>query len=206
MQRTRTLKARTTLLDVIRVLPLHVASYLDLVEVVSLSQTCYRLSRLAKFVAHYRLSTLCSPYFDNVDKFFAFLQRSSMIIGGSAVLSIVRPGNWTPGDLDLVLNLTDYIALEEFLYFEDYSRNYTASQATDALPLYGAREGIEYQWVRYTRNRNGRVQTLDLSVTKDLKPEDFVLTYVSDTLLATERRQRADSRGRSRAYSIVRPQ
>lgn len=92
-----------TLLE-IELLAHEIVFHLDLVGIQALAQCSRTLRSLvppAGFVAHQRLQSILEKYFSNVDKFKTVLKTSNALIGGSTVLHLCRPREWTPGDLDI---------------------------------------------------------------------------------------------------------
>ncbi|KZT60990.1 hypothetical protein CALCODRAFT_73994 [Calocera cornea HHB12733] len=95
---------------------------LSLLDVQHLRSTCHQVRDSLENEPQHRLRAALARYFPGaVDSFAAMLKKCGAVVGGSLVLSVLKPGTWTPSDLDIILPDHTCQSFEAFLTAKGYT-------------------------------------------------------------------------------------
>lgn len=140
---------------------------LSILDISNLCTAIPNLSNnLTEKVVKKRLEILLSPYFPSISEFITILDKTGAIIGGSGILHILKPGDWIPSDIDIIVPLLGEITLIKFLESLGYVKDLKKS-----ILGYGGRGQIGF---KYHHFKNGS-KRIDVCSTIYLTPGDFVL-------------------------------
>lgn len=155
--------------------------YLSLQDISNLRAANKKCSEAFVNCSGRRLRSLVSRWFSNIPEFVTALRISGGVLSGSAMLSVLRPGNWEPNDLDLVVLSSSQYALTSFLTEEGYTMAVIPPPDNDYPP--------SFELNRFTRrNSDGNELSIDVSIFRDSfssrrRPVDFIKTYHSTVVM-----------------------
>ncbi|KAL8280047.1 hypothetical protein RQP46_007628 [Phenoliferia psychrophenolica] len=157
-------------------LPLDLITHdLNLFDIYHLGQAIPSLHPHTNGVASSRIRTVLHPYFDSLAAFDKVLRQTGSIIGGSIILSILRPGNWRPGDIDVVVPDVGYAGLDRFLLKSGYAL------VPNEEPDEDYPGGLRFQF-RHRRYEKGTL-SVDVCQVSHVSAVDFILTYHSTSVM-----------------------
>lgn len=139
---------------------------LSLPDVSNLCSAIPTLSNISSEVARKRLEILLSPYFPSISDFVTILDKTGAIIGGSGILHVLKPGDWIPTDIDIIVPLLGEVTMIKFLESLDYCQDKKKS-----VLGYGGRGQVGFKHHHFTKGNN----RIDICSTVYLTPGDFVL-------------------------------
>lgn len=147
------------ILNIVKDSPLNEIKYL--LALFKLPQT------ITYMIAGQRISRILSKFFTKLEckEFITVLKLAGAIVGGSSILSVVRPANWTPDDLDLVVTAEGQYLLFNFLQtagyiWEDTHTGYVMDTTS-----------IAFKYAKWTKG--GR--KIDVCTALCLEVADFIL-------------------------------
>lgn len=152
---------------------------LSLKDIENLAKTCHNLHNLCQKIPSHRIHCLLKAWFSSSSLLAGILRDTGAIIAGSAILSILCPGNWLPGDLDFIISEQHTPKLLEFIKAEGYELTPEANQ--DYLP-----DGlIQFKRLCYQKKTPEGCLQVDLSVLLNPgnTPRDFIFQYHSSVVI-----------------------
>ncbi|KAI5475350.1 hypothetical protein MNV49_001581 [Pseudohyphozyma bogoriensis] len=165
-------------------LVLEIVKNLSLKDYHIFGQAFPRVRPVTSTEAARRLTVLVAPYVSSVPAFVAELKNAGGVISGSVVVHVLNGGDWTPGDLDVIVpNKDGYASIKAFLEtdgFEERQRDieaYSKPGATQTEHFYT----LDYFWLVKTDDKNAIIYSVDVMVPRHLTPEDSILLYHSTT-------------------------
>ncbi|KAL8291673.1 hypothetical protein RQP46_001931 [Phenoliferia psychrophenolica] len=146
-----------------------ITSHLSLLDVQHLTQAIPKLRQELIGTAASRMRCVLSPYFTDVEHFAAALDSAGAIVGGSAALSVLCPGDWSPGDIDIIVSPLGFGTIGSYLTHEGYAHDLGASKAN----FYPNDIKLAFQYSQWTKGD----KKVDLSVSFLHTPINFLMTY-----------------------------
>lgn len=166
----------------------YIADFLDLQTLHSLTSTNQELRRILQYEPSMRARKLLRPYFpDALRELSHTLDISGAIISGSAPLSIIQPGDWTPGDLDIIVPNCNLDIISSFLVTQGFHDVAQPLLSPDS-PLvtqtgYHHERDILFNLKRFKRHSLQIDVSAIIARIPSSTPLDFVLTYHSSVVM-----------------------
>ncbi|KZT51873.1 hypothetical protein CALCODRAFT_112216 [Calocera cornea HHB12733] len=153
---------------------------LSLRDVERLSATCKTMRTSLPRETEHRLRSVLSKYFPDALIELAYTLRDhDALVSGSAMLHVLAPGHWEPGDLDIVLPESSCTTFEAFLTLHGYV--FDASRQAALLRLYP--QTAAPAAFRYRCFLKGE-RKIDLCYIEDsFPPLSHILTYHSTAVM-----------------------
>ncbi|KAI9003317.1 hypothetical protein DFJ74DRAFT_434498 [Hyaloraphidium curvatum] len=166
-----------------------VASMLSLLDVAVLGRVSRRFHAELDDHLSRRITRALAKYVPDPKRFCDELRAHGAIVGGSTALSIVRPGKWAPGDLDVVVpkmtskHFESYLECLGYEVFEEHTPSYFMDDdiyEDGPVQAYIERKIHEAGQFKHTKWRKKGTKgsaTIDLCVPREMTATAFVLTY-----------------------------
>lgn len=137
------------------------------------------LRRYLDPVPSVRMRAVLAEYFSDPVDFVKILKRSGSIIGGSVIVSILQPGDWVAGDLDMAVEQLGFDVMDRFLLQDGFSVDKARAARLDLDYTHGP--GVTFTYFHYAKEMNGRSKTIDLCRVDKISVANFILSYHSTT-------------------------
>ncbi|KAI5474944.1 hypothetical protein MNV49_002161 [Pseudohyphozyma bogoriensis] len=155
--------------------------YLDLRSVLRLAQAEPALRDSLEQVPTRRTRQLLERWFVDVKAFCMALRTARAVVGGSGVLSVLDPGGWTPGDLDVVVPSRRFEMFVKVLKKEGYEQvDEIEEDEYETNPAIG----VHHYPYRKTW-KDGRVTKIDVISLLSIRitPVMYILSYHSTPVM-----------------------
>lgn len=134
------------------------------------------LRRYLDPVPSVRMRAVLAEYFSDPVDFVKILKRSGSIIGGSVIVSILQPGDWVAGDLDMAVEQLGFDVMDRFLLQDGFSVDKARAARLDLDYTHGP--GVTFTYFHYAKEMNGRSKTIDLCRVDKISVANFILCVV----------------------------